>query len=180
MQTLKCALAIALGATVALGACSPKEPRLMNLETNGTGPDEFGILPVKPLELPQNLAELPPPEPGGTNLVDPNPQADAIAALGGNPAVLTRGGSIPASDSGLVRYASRYGVDPDIRQVLAAEDLEFRQHHQGRVLERLFKTNVYYRAYRPMALNQHAELERWRAAGVGNVSAPPPQKGEKN
>jgi hypothetical protein len=34
--------------------------------------------------------------------------------------------------------------------------------------------NVYFRAYAPLSLDQQAELDRWRARGVRNVSAPPP------
>ncbi|NCO17608.1 MAG: DUF3035 domain-containing protein, partial [Alphaproteobacteria bacterium] len=47
-----------------------------------------------------------------------------------------------------------------------------------RLLERLFSVNVYFKAYLPMSLDQYAELARWRAAGAGNPSAPPPQSGE--
>ena len=61
----------------------------------------------------------------------------------------------------------------DIRDVLAAEDLEFRSRNRGRPLERLFNVNVYYRAYKKQSLDQHVELERWRKAGVRNVGAPP-------
>ena len=64
-------------------------------------------------------------------------------------------------------------------QGLAAEDVEFRRKNNGRLLERLFGTNVYFRAYRKQALNQQAELERWRAAGAGTPSAPPRQSGER-
>ena len=37
---------------------------------------------------------------------------------------------------------------PGIRQELAAADLEFRRNNQGRLLERLFDVNVYFRTYR--------------------------------
>jgi hypothetical protein len=33
--------------------------------------------------------------------------------------------------------------------------------------------NVYFRAYRPFALDQHRELERLRRAGLRTVAAPP-------
>jgi hypothetical protein len=46
-------------------------------------------------------------------------------------------------------------------------------------LERLFNVNVYYKAYRPMSLDQQAELWRWRRAGARTPSAPPPQAGEE-
>ena len=150
-----------------VSACGgDKIPNLMNLRSDTNGPDEFGILPVKTLEMPKDLAVLPDPIPNGTNLVDPNPTADAITALGGKPGA-------GSSDGALVTYASRGGVTPDIRAALAAEDLKFRQKNNGRLLERLFKNTVYFQAYARMSLNQMAELARWRAAGVVTPSAPP-------
>jgi hypothetical protein len=144
----------------------------MRVGAGTTTPDEFAIVPTKPLELPEDIAALPPPTPGGTNLTDPQPEADAIAALGGRPETKVRGG-IPARDSGLVSYASRFGVNSNIRAELAAEDYEFRSRNRGRVLERLFNLNTYFRAYRSQQLDQDAELERWRSAGVRTVGAPP-------
>lgn len=153
-----------------VAACSPKEPTLMRLRSDTRGPDEFGILPAKPLQVPQDLAALPPPTPGGANITDPTPEADAIAALGGDPAARTR---TSAGDSAIVAHVTRFGVAPGIRPQLAAEDLEFRRTNDGRLLERLFNVNVYYKAYRRMSLDQHAELARWRALGVRTNSAPP-------
>ncbi|MEL6586779.1 MAG: DUF3035 domain-containing protein, partial [Pseudomonadota bacterium] len=95
------------------------------------------------------------------------PEAEAIAALGGNAA---RGGG---ADGALVAAVSRYGVAGNIRGQLAAEDLEYRRENDGRLLERLFNVNVYFDAYEPQSLDQHAELERLRRAGVRTVAAPP-------
>ncbi len=162
-----------LAAALWLAACGGGEPRLMNLAGGQDGPDEFRILPTRPLEMPASLAELPTPTPGGTNRVDPTPIADAVAALGGNPAALTVAG-VPAADGALVSRATRFGVEPGIRDQLAAEDLEFRRRNRGRVLERLFGVTTYFRAYRPMSLDRFAELERWRAAGARTPGAPPP------
>ncbi len=164
-------LGVVLLATVA-GCSGDKEPRLMNLRSTTRAPDEFAIVPTKPLEQPTSYSELPPPTPGGANRTDPTPEADAVAALGGNPKALARGG-IPASDGGLVSYAARFGTNPAIRETLAAEDLQWRRDHNGRILERLFSVSVYYRAYRNQSLDQHLELERWRKIGVRNVGAPP-------
>jgi len=156
-----------------VSACSRNtEPKLLNIKGSTQGPDEFSILPNKPLQQPENFAELPTPTPGGANRVDPSPNEDAIAALGGNPAVVARAG-IPAGDAGLVNHASRFGRTGGIRQQLAAEDLEFRRRKDGRVLERLFNVNVYFRAYRNQSLNQYAELERFRRLGVRTPAAPP-------
>ena len=158
-----------LTALVVLAACSG-DPELMNIRTET--PDEFSVLPTKPLEAPEDYTSLPTPEPGGTNLVDPTPRADAVAALGGNPDRLVRGGINPGEQT-LIAYATRYGVPGDIRQVLAREDLEWRKDNNGRLLERWFNVNVYYSSYKPMSLDQHLELERLRRMGVWTPSAPP-------
>lgn len=163
-------LLVAALACAALSACSrDTDPRLLNLEGNQDGPDEFAILPSKPLTMPESLASLPAPTPGGANRTDPTPQADAIAALGGRPELLTRGGA----DAGLVNYASRFGRSATIRTELAADDLEFRRRNDGRFFERLFNTNTYFRAYERFELDQRRELERFRAAGVRTPAVPP-------
>lgn len=169
-------LTLALTATLALSACGGTDavPELMNIRAEGNGPDEFAILPPKALQLPQSLAELPEPTPGGRNLTDPTPKEDAIIALGGRPG----GPGIPAGDSALVAYAARGGVASDIRGVLASEDLAFRQENSGRLLERMFNISVYYDAYSEQSLDQHAELARWRTRGIRTPSAPPPLEGE--
>ncbi len=148
------------------------EPQLMNSASSNQGPDEFGILPYKPLQQPESFSELPPPTPFGRNRVDASPIADAVAVLGGDPAAASHDG-IPAADRQLVSYTDRYGRQEGIRAELAAEDLRFRRENQGRVLERLFNVNVYFRAYERMALDKYAELERFRALGVRTPAAPP-------
>lgn len=169
--------AIALAMVMTLAACGNGDtvPSLMNVRSTTSGPDEFGIIPPKPLEMPQDLATLPEPTPGAGNRTDRNPTAEAIAALGGNPSV-TQG--VNSAHGGLYAYAARYGVTQGIRETLAAEDLEYRRDNDGRLLERIFNVNVYYRAYADQSLDQQAELWRWRRAGVRTPSAPPPQPGE--
>mgnify|MGYP002629348070 CR=1 FL=1 len=168
-------LALAAIAMLTLAACDDGDPRLMNLRATGDGPDEFAILPPKALQMPSDLAALPEPTLGGSNLTDPTPEADAVAALGGR---IREGAGIPAGDGSLVNHASRYGRSASIRTELAAEDLEFRRDNKGRVLERIFNVNVYFRAYEAQSLDQQAELKRWRARGARTVSAPPAQAGE--
>ncbi|MBK5934667.1 beta-barrel assembly complex subunit BamF [Rhodovulum imhoffii] len=166
-------------ATAVLAGCSRDgAPQLMNLSSGKRAPDEFAVLPGKPLEMPQDVAALPEPTPGGANRTDPTPHADAVAALGGNPARVARSGAVPGGDARLVSYASRHGVQGNIRETLFAEDVEYRRQNNGRLLERALNVNVYYRAYRDQSLDQHAELERWRRAGARNVGAPPRQVGE--
>lgn len=173
MQSIRVLTIVSLVAGLGLSACSRgKEPELMNIRAQGGTPDEFMVLPNKPVQIPEDFAALPTPTPGGANLVDPTPEADAVAALGGNPARLARTGTV-RNEGGLVTYASRYGVTSNIRAQLAAEDLEFRRKKDGRLLERWFNVNIYYRAYRDQSLDQHAELWRWRRAGAKTPSAPP-------
>lgn len=159
---------VLIGILVAtLAACEREDPTLFNLRKTDRTPDEFSILPSQPLQTPPNLAVLPTPTPGGTNRTDPAPQAAAIAALGGD---ASRGAAV---DGGLLANVRRYGVEPNIRGQLAAEDLDFRRKNDARLLERVFNISVYFKAYRPQSLDQYAELYRLRRAGVRTVAAPP-------
>lgn len=155
-------------AALVLSACANGTPSLMNLRNTEAGPDEFGIVPTNELQLPADRSTLPTPTVGGTNRADPNPEADAIAALGGN---IARANT---NASGLVSHASRFGVASDIRGTLATEDLAFRGDNRGRLLERLLNNNTYFQAYRAQSLDRYAELERLRRSGVQTPSAPPP------
>ncbi len=160
-------LAIAL--LLAVTACS-RDPGLMNIkQPREEGPDEFAVVPIKPLEMPEDFAALPAPTPGGVNRTDPTPEADVALALGGNPEVLTRG----SSDVALVAHATRFGVERNIRNRLASEDEAWRHENRGRVLERLLQVNVYYNAYEPMELDQRRELERLRRLGIRTSAVPP-------
>ncbi len=160
---------IALLAMLVLTACASGPPELMNLRS-GEGPDEFGIVPPKPLAMPESLAALPEPTPGGPNRSDRNPEEEAVVALGGKPGA---SGGIPSGDNALFAHAARFGVEGGIRSTLASEDLQWRRDNNGRVLERLFNVNVYYRAYSDQSLDQQAEIDRWRAKGIRTPSAPP-------
>lgn len=176
MHIARSKIALALIAVLAMSACAnKKDPELMNIRNAGNGPDEFTILPTKTLQAPDFTAALPVPTPGGANLTDPTPKADAVAALGGNPSrVAARGdGSIGRGDATLVSHARRFGANRVIRQTLAAEDLEFRRDHRGRVFERWFNLNVYYRVYKGVSLDKYRELERFRRLGIRTPSAPP-------
>lgn len=160
----KLGIAVAVAALVA--GCGRENPELMNLRSTSAGPDEFAILPTKPLQMPENVGLLPEPTPGGNNRTDPTPAADAIAALGGRPGA-------GSSDGALVAQTGRFGTEPGIRGTLAAEDLQYRRDNDSRLIERMFGLSTYFSAYRPMSLDQSAELERWRAAGARTPGAPP-------
>lgn len=177
MRRTDFARAAALLALVCLAAgCSRKEPNLINPQRGLVTPDEFAILPGKPLEIPETLNELPPPTPGGANRTDINPEADVVVALGGNPAAVVPDGRLGA-DGALIQQASRYGVDPNVRTALASEDLEFRRRHRGRLLERWFGVTTYYKVYSRGQLDQPATTELFRRSGVPTPAMPPDTSG---
>ena len=80
--------AIIILALVALTACGSRQDvsdqttSLRELRNPTGTPEEFSIVPAKPLQAPENFTELPQPTPGGTNRTDQTPLKDAVAALG--------------------------------------------------------------------------------------------------
>ncbi len=166
-------LTVALTVTMTLGGCASNG--LRQLDAPRTGPDEFLILPSKPLTAPQDFDVLPTPTPGGTNLTDRNPMADAVVALGGRASALEYNG-VPASDAALVAQASRFGVPADIRASLAEADAQFRKRQAWLTNIRLFPVDRYEQAYRRQALDPFAEAARFRGAGIGTPSSPPPNE----
>ncbi|MCO4848476.1 MAG: DUF3035 domain-containing protein [Yoonia sp.] len=165
---------LAIFGALALAACSAGERPLHDMRSSTGGPDEFSVMPVAALELPDTFT-LPTPTPGASNRTDADPKGDAIAALGGNRAARSAGG-IPAADAALVARAGRNGVIPNIRATLAAEDAQFRQTRKrfslfGGVLSR----NRYFKAYAAQALDAYAELQRFRNLGIATPTAPPAQ-----
>ena len=141
----------------------------MRLTSGSDGPDEFAIVPNKPVVQPEDYVSLPPPAPGGANRADATPEADAIAALGGRPGSVSSTGA----DGALASYTGRFGTSQTIREDLAAADLEYRRRNNGRLLDRVFNRTVYFDAYEQLELDQHGELERFRRAGARTPGAPP-------
>ncbi|MEL7213537.1 MAG: DUF3035 domain-containing protein [Pseudomonadota bacterium] len=155
-----------------LSACDrDRVPELLNIRSDG--PDEFAILPNKPLQAPTDYTNLPQPTPGGVNLVDPTPKQDAVAALGGSPARMQRNNA-SAGDGAILAHTTRFGRAGGIRESLAAADEDYRRQNDGLLLERWFNVNIYYDAYAPQSLDAYRELERFRRLGVRTPSAPPP------
>lgn len=167
---------MALGATIltttlVLAGCADRG--LRSLQSSSDGPEEFMVLPVKPLTMPSNTSALPPPAPGQGNLVDTNPPGQAVASLGGSAAALNPSGAVPASDAALVAQAGRYGVPENTRAVLAAEDAAFRQRQARMSSFRLFPVDRYEQAYRKQALDPFSMNRQARGRGLGTPSAPP-------
>lgn len=159
---------IILIAAVAVAGCSQKG--LRDLRPQGPGPDEFMILPVKPLTAPKDYSQLPAPTPGGGNLVDPTPTADAMVAMGGHQGQTD---GIAAADGALVTASSRYGVEPGVRQTLAEDDAKFRKRQSRMTRFRLFPVDRYAQAYRRQSLDAFSQTERFRRAGAGTPTSPP-------
>ncbi|UXX81936.1 DUF3035 domain-containing protein [Roseovarius pelagicus] len=166
---------LVVAVALALSACGRggRDVQLTKIKKTGNGPDEFTVLPTKPLQAPDSYNTLPAPTPGTSNLVDTNPEAEGIAALGGNPNALVVTG-VGAADGALLNRARRYGVTGDIRQTLASEDLDVRRRH-GRVnILNIGPNDDYTDAYKRQWLDSQAEQRRLRSMGVAVPSAPPP------
>ncbi|MBT5296425.1 MAG: DUF3035 domain-containing protein [Octadecabacter sp.] len=163
-------LFICIFAMLALTACTSDDRGLRVLAGSGAGPDEFSVMPMAPLVMPTDTANLPSPTPGAGNRADPAPLADAVVALGGNANALVPNG-VPVRDGALVNAAGRNGVDHAIRQTLASEDAAFRNRRSSFGLFR--GRGRYFRVYARQALDAYAELTRFRNAGVATPSAPP-------
>lgn len=164
---------IVLGTALTLSACADKGLRDLSTSSNSAGPDEFMILPAKPLTQPQDYAVLPAPTPGGSNLTDQNPRGDAVANVGGRASALERTGAIPASDGALVTYASRNGVPSNIREDLAQQDAEFRKRQSRLTRVRLFSVDRYNQAYRRYALNPFSISRGSAVRGIDTPAHPP-------
>ena len=165
-------------ALVVLAACGQRQDtgnRDTNLKQlrNPTGtPEEFSIVPNKPLQTPDTLAELPQPTPGGSNRTDQTPLKDAVAALGGSPSRLDPQPGIGAGDQALVARVSRFGRSPAIREELASADQAFRER-RSLFNWRLVPTDTYNRVYRSQMLDPYSSLEAARRAGLLTPSAAP-------
>lgn len=165
-------LAMAFGLCVLAAGCGERDIGLRDVRNAADGPEEFGIVPNRPLEIPSDLAALPEPTLGGSNRSDQRPEADAIAALGGNPARIQSGRGIPTSDAALVAHTQRFGRNDGIRETLAAEDLEFRRR-KSLFTFKIVPEDEYNQAYRRLTLEPFSEVERFRRSGVRTPAAPP-------
>lgn len=157
-----------LAAATAVAGCSTEGGAAGFLRSAGVGtqtPDEFMVLPTRPLEVPPDLAALPPPTPGAPNRVEVQPRAEAVAALTGR--------TQPAEVSGAALVARAGPADPGIRGTVAIEAATFRQENRGLLFERWFSRNLEAVRYDDVILDAAAEYQRLRAAGVAVPPAPP-------
>lgn len=170
MYLNKLKLIAAAGAIVFLAACGDEGDDRDLLEritsSSADAPEEFATLPQKPLILPNDLTALPTPTPGTTSRADLTPREDALAALGGR-------ASTAGPDGRLITALGANRVTPGIRDVLRAEDAEYRAQNRGLPLDRLFGRVTDSRIYADQILDPEAELLRLRARGVWVPQLPP-------
>ena len=160
------AAALLIG-TMAVGGCQ-EGGLAANLRSAGVGgsPDEFLVLPTRPLEMPTDLGALPAPRPGTVNRVDYRPHAEAIAGLTGRT-------TPPGTASGEALVARVGTGAPGIRTELAVEDVEWRRTHRGLLLERWFSRDRDALTYRQQTLNAPLTYEQMQARGLRVPPAPP-------
>jgi hypothetical protein len=156
-------------AVTLLAACENKG--LRQVANSGDGPDEFIVVPAKPLEQPESLSALPEPTPGGFNRGDQRPLEESVALLGGQRS--SPNAPIPGRDAALVNHANRFGVDPGIRATLAEADEQFRSRQARLTQFRIFPEDLYNRAYRREALDARETARAFRRVGIPTPSAPP-------
>ena len=174
-------LIVPLSLIVVLAGCdqNPVFGKNGNFRLKDAGPDEFAVLPTKELAFPEDYVTLPEPTLGSKNRADVQPQHDAVAILGGKPEQLDSE-LIGAGEQPLIAAASRYGVTPDIRTVLAEEDKTYRKKHKARFYDRwLYNDDAYLKRLKGQALEPYDELPRLRAQGVRTPTAPPEQAKKK-
>lgn len=158
-----------LAATVLVSACDTRNFG----NARSKGPDEFSVVPTKPLEQPESYNILPEPTPGQANRVDINPGEEAVEALGGNPELLNDG-RLRSGEQGLVATASRYGVDPDIRKKAEKDDEVLRKKKPQRLLERWAGTG-FLRSYKDELLDPETEATRLKRRGIKVTEPPEPE-----
>lgn len=168
-------IVLILLASAIVAGCGPKDDvTLTRIRHTGNGPDEFSIIPSKPLQTPEDFSVLPQPTPGAANLVDQNPLADGVVAFGGNPnAIVAPASGIGAGDGGLVNHANRYGAIANVRETLAEEDKDTRRRHGRQNFLPFGFSDDYTSAYRRQWLDAYSEELRMRKREAITPAAPP-------
>ncbi|KAB7614308.1 DUF3035 domain-containing protein [Amylibacter sp. SFDW26] len=133
------------------------------------GPDEFSIIPTKPLEIPEDTVTLPEPTLGSKNRVDLEPDRDAITALGGNPERLDSE-LIASDEQALIAAASRSGVPGNIRDQIDADAKVIAKKRKPRFFQRWIGHDGRLQTYKSESLDPVLETDRLRRQGVRTPS----------
>ena len=101
-------------------------------------PDEFSVISRRPLEMPQNYAALPAPDPGARSSRLPDPVAEARAALLADARPVAEQGPVATSTAEAALLGAAGTTDPAIRQTLEGEEVAYREEQDLYVLDRVF------------------------------------------
>ena len=112
-------VALMLAAAMSVASCDTIGNPFEAVGGKRASPDEFAVLARKPLKMPRS-ASLPEPRLGEVSALEPDPNADAIAALMGGPVTQTQ---VPqsAGESALLSAANASQEQSEIRTVLSRE-----------------------------------------------------------
>lgn len=153
-----------------LSACGSAENLRQSVGLSVPPPDEYLVVARAPLSMPPDLATLPVPQPGARSLVDPDPQAQARAALAGAP--VARAAAPSTGEQSLV--AAVGPAEPGIRQTVRAEETA-RPATRRFGLDSFLGFQINQTPGRPSdAIDAEEEAERLRRAGLPAPILPPP------
>ena len=172
-----------LGAALALGACSAVGDPIEAIGGRAPAPDEFMVLPRKPLVVPPTLAagpDLPAPDPGRPSPLEPDPEAAAVAALTGDATTArTAAGEVSAGEASLLTAARASSASPEIRvqleeERIAAAEAEADAPYEPPTLgEMFFGSSDDEEAPDPeIVLDPIAESQRLQREGVATPNDP--------
>jgi len=159
-----------LAVGVSVSACGGSDPvfdRDGEFRLRTAGPDEFAIIPTKPLEIPEDTVSLPEPSVGAKNRVDLEPQTDAILALGGQPDRLAST-NIAADEQALVAVASRNGVVENIRDIVDEDSKK--NTRKPNFFERWLGRDGRLQTYKSESIDPAAVTDRLRRQGIKTPS----------
>lgn len=167
-------IAAMLAATVVLSGCeagSDSAGFRSQFGVDQGAPDEFLIIAKRPLQMPPSF-DLPRPDPGAANRVDPDPDAQAYAALY-QATQIERDAPISAGERVLLKGADAEGDNSAVRALLQG-DLPAETNRE-------FLFDTIFGVVIPANLNEinsdlvsAEEVERLRRQGLPTPAAPPP------
>ncbi|MGF1500730.1 MAG: DUF3035 domain-containing protein [Paracoccaceae bacterium] len=120
---------------VALAGCDTIGDPFEEFSARRNAPDEFQVIARDELRMPGNViaaspGALPTPSPGAPSPLEPDPQAEAIAALTGgrSAATLPRGTAASRGESALLDAADAAQASSEIRSQIARENIELSEN----------------------------------------------------
>lgn len=161
-------LALAGAVVLTVSGCESVGNPVDILTGKRSKPDEFQVIARDELRLPGSLSPsaLPTPVPGAVSPLDPDPQAEAIAALSGAGAPQPARTTISRGEAELLEAANANAADPAIRQQIATENVEIaaNEPYEAPTLIELLSGDPGYDA--DDVINPNAEARRLQGSGA--------------